>query len=74
MRLIRTVFALFLAIVGGWLAFGLTFARLTGKPRYGVAPWGDRFGVRLTPLSREETAAARARERAELYAAWRLQD
>lgn len=60
----RAAGAIALAAAVWWLARAL--AALLWPSRiilHGVAPWGDHYGVRITPLSPAERAAAMALER-----------
>lgn len=70
MTLARRLVGLVLLVAAARWAVLAILAVLRGPEpvRYGVAPWGDPYGVRLSPLSPAETMAARDRERDALEA------
>lgn len=64
MRRLRRLLGLAaLAAAAWWLGRAIVELLWPTRALYGVAPWGDPYGVRVTPLSAAERAAALARER-----------
>lgn len=63
-RLRRLLGLLALAAAAWWLSRAISELLWPTRALYGVAPWGDPYGVRITPLSPAERAAAIATERA----------
>lgn len=62
-RLRRLLGLLALAAAAWWLSRAISELLWPTRALYGVAPWGDPYGVRVTPLSAAEREAALARER-----------